>query len=147
MKAVTSLHRMSRLELFIGTWNTTGAVLATDGGPATTLSATDTYRWLPGKHFIIHEADARFGDKPTRSMEVIGQDLTSKEYVARAYDDRGASDVFEMALNGKRWSISGDAARFRGKFDATKNTLTGLWELKSDKVGWQAWIQLKLVRA
>jgi hypothetical protein len=140
-------NRMSRLEILIGTWNTTGEVLATEGAPATTLSATDTYRWLPGKHFIAHDVDARFGLHPTRSMEVIGYDRTSKKYLARSYDDQGESEVFEVALKGKSWSIVGATVRFRGKFDAKGNKLTGLWELEGKKAGWQPWIKLTLVRA
>ena len=137
---------MSRLEILIGTWNTTGEVLKTEGAPATNLSATDTYRWLPGKHFIAHDADARFGEKPTRSMEVIGYDLKSKKYLARSYDDQGASEVFAAALKGKKWTIVGKFVRFEGKFDAKNNKLTGLWELKGKKAGWQPWIKLMLVR-
>jgi hypothetical protein len=59
---------MARFELFIGVWNTTGEVLATEANPAGALVATDTYRWLAGKHFIVHDVDARFDGKPTRSM-------------------------------------------------------------------------------
>lgn len=140
-------NRMSRFEIFIGTWNTTGNVLKTDNAPASTLSATDTYRWLPGKHFIAHDADARFGNAPSRSMEVIGYDVTSKKYLARSYDDQGTSEVFEVALKGKNWCISGEAVRFHGKFDATGNRLVGLWEMKSKKSGWQPWIELELTRA
>ena len=140
-------RRMSRLELFIGTWNTTGEVLETEEAPATRLSATDTYRWLPGRHFIAHDADARFGDVPTRSMEVIGYDLASKKYLARSYNDQGASESFEVALQGKKWSIKGESVRFNGKFSADSNQLTGLWELKDKRAGWQPWIKLKLVRA
>ena len=66
-------NRMSRFEVFIGTWNTTGEVLQTESAPATSLSATDSYRWLPGRHFICHDADARFGARPTRSTEVTGR--------------------------------------------------------------------------
>jgi hypothetical protein len=80
---------MSRFEVFIGTWNTTGEVLATGEAPGTMLSATDTYRWLPGKHFIAHDVDARLGSTPTRSMEVMGYDLGKKKYLARSYDDQG----------------------------------------------------------
>jgi hypothetical protein len=141
------VNRMSRLEILIGTWNTTGKVLETEAASATTLSATDTYRWLPGKHFIAHDADARFGEDPARSMEVIGYDLKSKKYLARSYDDQGASELFEVALKGKKWSIVGESVRFNGKFDAKNNKLTGLWELKSKKAGWQPWIKLMLVRA
>jgi hypothetical protein len=140
-------NRMSRFEVFIGIWNTTGEVLETEGAAATELSATDTYRWLPGKHFIAHEADARFGKDATRSMEVIGYDLASKQYLARSYDDEGASEDFAVALTGKRWSILGKTVRFNGRFDASNNKLTGLWELKGKKAGWQPWIKLKLDRA
>lgn len=140
-------NRMAHLETFIGTWNTTGEVLATEGAPATTLSATDTYRWLPGQHFIAHDADARFGGDVARSMEVIGYDRASKKYFARSYDDQGVSELFEVALKGKKWSITGKSVRFNGKFNAKNTRLTGLWELKGKKAGWQPWIKLKLVRA
>jgi hypothetical protein len=60
-------NRMSKFEVFIGTWNTTGEVLETEAGPAGTLSATDTYRWLPGRHFIVHDVDASPG-RPSGSM-------------------------------------------------------------------------------
>lgn len=140
-------NRMSRFEIFIGTWNTTGEVLATDNSPATMLSATDTYRWLPGKQFIIHDVDARFGNQPTRSIEMIGYDPHQKRYTARSYEDQGGSEEFEVVLNGKKWTILGKTVRFDGKFDSKGNKLEGLWELKSSKSVWQPWIKLKLIRA
>ena len=75
-----SVSPMSKLEVFIGTWNTTGEVLETEANPSGTLAATDTYRWLPGKHFIVHDVDARFDGKPTRSMEVMGFDSATKKF-------------------------------------------------------------------
>lgn len=140
-------NRMSRFEVFIGTWNTTGDVLKTEAAPATTLSATDTYRWLPGKHFIAHDADARFGKQATRSLEMIGYDLATEKYMARSYDDQGQCETFEVSLKGKAWRIIGESTRFNGKFDAKGNKLTGLWELKGKKSGWQPWIKLTLARA
>ncbi len=137
---------MSKFEVFIGTWNTTGEVLETEAGPTGTLSATDTYRWLPGKHFIVHDVDARFGSQPTRSMEVIGFDALKQQHFARSFDDQGTTEVFVVALNGRRWCISGKTVRFNGSFDAQKNLLRGLWELKGKKAGWQPWITLELVR-
>jgi hypothetical protein len=147
MENVMAANRMVHLEVFIGTWNTIGEVLETEAAPATTLSATDTYRWLPGRHFIAHDADARFGGDVTRSMEVIGYDRASKKYFARSYDDQGVSELFEVALKGKKWSIIGKSVRFNGKFNGKNSELTGLWELKGKKAGWQPWIKLKLVRA
>lgn len=140
-------NRMSRMDVFIGTWNTSGEVLETDGAPATTLTATDTYRWLPGRHFIAHDADSRFGERPARSMEVIGYDSARRKYVARSYDDQGVSEVFDVALKGRTWTIVGETVRFRGRFSEDHSELTGLWELKGKKAGWQPWIRLRLVRA
>ncbi len=138
--------RMSKFEIFIGTWNTSGEVLETEAGPTGTLAATDTYRWLPGKHFIVHDVDARFGSQPTRSMEVIGFDALKQQYFARSFDDQGSTEVFVVALNGLHWSIDGKTVRFNGSFDAQKTRLGGLWELKGKKAGWQPWIKLELVR-
>ena len=141
------VNRMTRFEVFIGTWNTTGEVLETEASPAGILSATDTYRWLPGRHFIVHDVDARFDSQPTRSMEVMGYDASKKQYFARSFDDQGSTEAFVVALNGRRWSISGKTVRFEGSFDTQKKRLTGLWELKGSKVGWQPWMKLELVRA
>ncbi|MGS5089367.1 DUF1579 family protein [Hydrogenophaga sp. A37] len=140
-------NRMTKFEVFIGMWNTTGEVLETEASPAGILSATDTYRWLPGKHFIVHDVDARFDSQPTRSMEVMGFDASKKQYFARSFDDQGLTEAFVVALDGRRWSISGETVRFKGSFDVQKNRLTGLWELKGSKAGWQPWIKLELVRA
>ena len=142
-----SANRMSRLGVFIGTWNTTGEVLPTEDAPASTLSATDTYRWLPGKHFIVHDVDARFSGSPVRSMEIIGFDAAGKRHFARSYDDQGTTELFEVTLKGRRWTITGASVRFKGAFNADHSELTGLWELKGRKAGWQPWIQLRLIRA
>jgi hypothetical protein len=138
---------MTKFEIFIGTWNTNGNVLKTEGSPAGTLAATDTYRWLPGKRFIAHEVDARFDGKPTRSLEIVGFDASKRRFFATSYDDRGTFETFEVALDGRRWRIRGKTVRFDGSFDAKKNRLTGLWELRGEKAGWQPWIELELMRA
>jgi hypothetical protein len=138
---------MTKFEIFIGTWNTTGNVLQTETSPAGVLVATDTYRWLPGKHFIVHDVDARFDGNPTRSTEVMGFDPSKRRFFATSYDDQGSVETFVVALEGRRWRITGKTARFDGSFDAKRNRLTGLWELKGRRMNWQPWIELELSRA
>lgn len=141
---------MERFEVFIGTWNTTGEVLETESAPAGALVATDTYQWLPGRHFIVHTVDARFDGQPARSMEVMGFDATRKQHFARSFDDQGATELFDVTLRGRRFGIQGKSVRFQGSFDASRTRLGGLWELKGAKgakAAWQPWIQLQLVRA
>lgn len=139
--------RMKAFQIFIGTWNTTGEVMATDAGPASTLSATDVYEWLPGRHFVVHRVDARFGPDVSRSMEVIGFDETKQGVVARSFDDRGGSNVFDVELEQRHLRITGQTVRFEGQFDTDDDRLSGLWELKSGTAGWQPWIRLELIRA
>lgn len=140
-------NRMSRFSIFIGTWNTTGEIRATGKEGAAILSATDTYSWMPGNHFIIHAADARMGETVARSTEIIGYDEQRRRFLARAYDDQGGFQVFDVALRGKKWSIRGPTLRFSGEFDRNGDRLSGLWEMKSGKGRWQPWIDLQLVRA
>ena len=139
--------RMSRYEIFIGTWNTTGEVHAVADAPASRMSATDTYRWMPGRHFILHDADARMGETVARSTEIIGYDDKARKFLARAFDDQGGYEAFEVELRGKHWSIRGQTVRFNGKFDRAGNKLAGLWEMKSGRARWQPWIELQLDRA
>ena len=80
-------------------------------------------------------------------MEVVGYDSARRKHVARSYDDKGSSDEFVVQLRGRRWTITGDTARFDGRFSADGDTLTGLWELEGRKRRWQPWIELELVRA
>ena len=141
------VNRMSRFEIFLGTWNTSGEVLETDAAPAGSLVATDTYRWLPGQQFIVHDVDARFDGKPTRSMEVMGYDRASKKYFARSFDDQGLTEAFDISLAGRRWRITGTTVRFSGSFNAERSRLGGLWELKGKRSAWQPWIKLELQRA
>lgn len=140
-------HTMAAFDVFVGVWNTTGEVLATAANPAGQLVATDTYRWLPGRHFIVHDVDARFDGQPKRSMEVMGYDSAKRQYFARSFDDQGAAEVFVVELDGRRWRIHGKTVRFDGSFNARKSRLGGLWELKGLRIGWQPWIRLELVRA
>lgn len=140
-------NAMTKFDIFIGTWNTSGEVLETAAGSAGHLVATDTYRWLPGRHFIVHEVDARFDGKPARSMEVIGFDAANKRHFAHSYDDQGATDAFVKTLQGRKYAIEGRTVRFTGAFDAKGDRLQGLRELKAGKARWQPWIRLQLVRA
>ena len=135
------------LEILIGTWNTTGEIKATEIAPPMTLLATDTYEWLPGGFFVLHRVDARMGEVPSRNIEIIGYDAESGDYVTRSYDDHGGSDEFKASLKKRRWSIDGEAARFRGSFNATGSALMGKWERRNERGAWVPWMKIKLTKS
>jgi hypothetical protein len=80
-------------------------------------------------------------------MEIVGYDTKRRKHVARSFDDRGSFEEFIVQLRGRRWTITGDAVRFDGRFSADGDTLTGLWERNGKRGRWQPWIRLELVRA
>jgi hypothetical protein len=51
----------------MGRWRTSGSVVNKSGVTAM-IAGTDTYKWLPGGHWIVHEADVMIGDQVTQSL-------------------------------------------------------------------------------
>jgi hypothetical protein len=136
------MRKIAALELFIGTWNTSGALVDGSG----TLIATDIYRWLPGKQFIAHDVDARLGDHVTRSLEIIGWDARRKTLFSHSFDDQGSHDEFTCSLVRRRWQIHSSALRFDGGFSSDAARLTGTWDMKRGRA-WKPWLEIELRRA
>jgi hypothetical protein len=135
------------LGIFVGTWNTTGEMLATASQPATRLVATDTYRWLAGEKFMLHDVDARLGNDVSRLLEIIGWDEGQRRFTARSYDDQGGIEDFTATLIERRWQIFGETTRFDGMFSADGKRLTGQWERREPGAEWAAWMTIELRRA
>ena len=124
--------RMARFELFIGVWNTTGEVLATEANPAGALVATDTYRWLPDKHFVVHDVDARFDGKPTRLMEVMGYDVAKRRHSREVIRRQVACPKSLLVeLSGRRWTISGEIGPLQRKLQCGKEP--SVWPLGNEE--------------
>jgi hypothetical protein len=56
---------LSRLNAFVGSWNTRGQIKESPLGPAGKLNGMDTYEWLSGGFFLIHRVNVRMGDQKT----------------------------------------------------------------------------------
>lgn len=138
---------MNDLDILAGTWNTAGDLLATPTSPTLRLVATDTYRWLPGKHFLLHDVDARLGEHVTRSLEVIGLNGAGGGYATRSYDDQGGIEDFMATLIGRRWQIFGETVRFDGGFSENGAVLSGTWEQRAPGAEWARWMTIELRRA
>lgn len=134
------------LERFVGVWNTTGRIAAIDDKPGGELIATDTYEWLPGRHYLLHWVDARLNGQPSRSLEVVGFDADRGGCVSRSYDDQGQTGDYTCALTGDAWTITGDTLRFSGRFAPDGTSMSGTWQMK-DRGDWRDWMDITLTRA
>ncbi|GKU76599.1 DUF1579 family protein [Paenibacillus sp. L3-i20] len=137
---------LTRLNVFIGKWNTEGQIKVSPSGPAAKLKATDTYEWLPGGFFLIHHVDGYMGDEEVKTVEIIGYDTISQTYFTHSYDNRGNVGTYQANLLDAVWTITGKSERFTGMFSDDSNTLAGSWELSGDDGIWVPWMDIKLTK-
>ena len=151
-----------RLAPLVGRWRTQGLVL---GGDPLPVTGTDTYEWLPGRHFVVHHVDVTVGDQPVRAIELIGDpDPATGDLTATAYGDDGTVTVMRAAVDGAGvWTFTGGgdvaSAAYGGDVPppaaAVRSTLriagdggsmTALWERADDGVHWASWMDMRFTR-
>ncbi len=138
---------LQRLAPFVGTWNTTGTVVATSA----TYSATDTYEWLPGGHFLLHTWDAQMPEGRSQGIEIIGPDASdgaaSGHYTMHSFDDTGKAGTMRAIVDGKRVEFDGTGVRFRGAFNGDGSEMSGTWSLQGQgSTDWEPWMSVTLQR-
>lgn len=138
-------ERLRRLDVLVGTWDTTITLLDHDGNTGDVSHATDTYGWMANGHFLLHDVDAEIGGQHILSMEIISLDEANPGYVTRSYDADGSITDFTAELNGDHWRITGRDQRFDGSFSADRGTLTGRWEQR-DGSAWHPLMTVRLIR-
>lgn len=135
--------RISKLEVLIGTWETTITLLGADGSEGAASKATDIYRWSPNNKFVLHDVDAEMPGQHVQSMEIIALDPNSAGYNTRSYEPDGTFADYHADLVGRSWNITGETLRFRGEFSGDGKVLSGQWDQKS-KGSWQAIMHVSL---
>lgn len=134
---------LQNLTPFVGTWQTTGAVVATSAA----YTATDIYEWLPGGHFLVHRWDAAMPDGRSQGIEIISPDASDGHYTMHSFDSTGKADTMLAVLHGKSVAYDGDGVRFRGAFNADGSEMSGTWSLRAgDGADWEPWMSVVLRR-
>lgn len=134
-----------RLDVLAGVWRTRIAMLDETETEIEHFAATDTYRWMPGRHFLLHDVDAMMTGQPVKSLEIIAANRESGQYTTRNYDNSGVVSDYAAALDGRNWSIDGEAERFRGSLSEDMQTLSGRWERRAGDM-WLPWMNVILTR-
>ena len=143
----------SRLQNFIGTWETEGQQYAGPYGPAGKVKALETYEWLTGRAFIVHRFEGHVAEEPAASIEVIGPAGNGKTVPVRAFYDRGVASDWTLEergpttwiLNGS-WPMAGREAKARCTLIDGGDTLTARWEYATEGGEWQVSWDVKSVR-
>lgn len=133
-----------RLDAFVGKWHMEGQQLAGPAGPAASISAMQTYEWLPGGQFLIHRFDGHIGDSPAACIEIIGFESERRCYRAYTFYNNGQMNVWDIELRDGQWRLLGDwnaggkslKVRCTTTFTDDGKTMHGKWEYSSDGSTW-----------
>jgi hypothetical protein len=135
-----------KLALLIGRWQTRGNTIVTASQPAIAFSGTDSYAWLEGGLFVLHQVDVMMGDRPVIGVETIWHDPSSGTYRSHFVDADGATSGYEARLEGRTWTMVSEIDRFSGSFSEDGKVLTGRWERRSGSSNWGPWMDVTLTR-
>lgn len=132
------------LEIFVGTWTTTGLIFGSATDTPTRFTATESYEIMPGGKVMLRRSDGTRDGTKTSAIEVIRD--SGEGYECDTYDRDGSASHACAKLDGHDWKIDGERLRFRGKFDAGFETLSGQWYRDTDEQPDQLWMQVTMVR-
>lgn len=130
------------MDIFIGTWDTSGQLWATPEAEPVDFTAEDRYEWLAGGHFLLHHVEADMAGTEVRALEIARPD--GDEWILDSYDNAGGFSVSRARLDGEDWRITGESERFAGTFTADHTRIAGRWE-RLDQGEWVRWMEVTLI--
>jgi hypothetical protein len=133
-----------QLDVFVGKWTTEGV---TKDGRTVAIRGTETYEWMPGGFFLIHNLDIRVGDDDYKAHEIIGYDTSQKIYTVNSFDSWGQRDSYQAAVQNTTWTYSGGMRRGSVVFNDDGNRMTADWQMSFDGHDWQPWMDLKSTKS
>jgi hypothetical protein len=90
--------------------------------------STNTGTWHSGNFFLIQDERANTGVNPFDTLSVMGVDAATGRYFARAFENHGFYRHYDVGVNGRVWTYTGERARARIEFSADGRTQTITWE-------------------
>src|ERR1700754_3381886 len=131
-----------RLDVFVGKWNTRGQTKAGNEGPAMIITGTDSYEWMPGGFFLVHQWHVRIGSEESRGMEVIGYNAKTRSYPTYSFDDQGNICTYQASEYEGKWAFRSRSERATVEISEDGTTITANWEQLTDGLNWQPWMEV-----
>lgn len=126
--------RHEALEVFLGEWTAEGESFGGSGqdaqnprARATRWNSTHSARWHTGKFFLIQDERALI-DGPFDTLSVMGWDADTGRYFARTFENHGFYRHYDLTVEGRVWTISGETERARIEFSADCERQVIAWE-------------------
>jgi hypothetical protein len=128
---------LKRLDVFIGEWTLEASFPGAPPGRA-------VFEWTLGGQFLVQRTQAP--DPAPDNLAIISVNPDRGTYTQHYFDTRGVARVYEMKLTRGAWTLLrvkpdfsplNFSQRFKGKFSADGNVISGMWETSSDGKTWK----------
>ena len=134
------------LDVLIGRWMTTGETAATADTPASKISASDVYEWVPGGFFILHTAYGTIGSLGVGGIEMIGYDSKKKLFQTHFFDSQGNVTREDLTLDGNTITWQGSQVRCTGTLQDNGRRLVCRHERREADGKWVTSMDVTLTR-
>jgi len=123
------------LAVFLGRWRAEGKSYGSPSQPdddpksaAEPWLSTHTGTWHTGEFFLVQDERAIIGANPFDTLSVMGVDAKTGRYFARSFENHGFYRHYDVAVDGRVWTLTGETERARTEFSADGRTQTISWE-------------------
>ena len=123
------------LAVFLGRWQADGKSYGgsdkpTDDPKSAAVSWVSTHSgtWHTGEFFLVQDERAFVGEKPFDTLSVMGVDANTGHHFARTFENHGFYRHYEVRVDGRVWSVTGETERARIEFSEDGKTQTITWE-------------------
>ena len=123
------------LAVFLGRWRSEGQSYGSPNQPDDDPKSapepwigTCTGMWHSGEFFLIQDERVMIGASPFDTLSVMGVDAKTGRYFARSFENHGFYRHYNVAVDGRVWTIDGETERARIAFSADGRTQTITWE-------------------
>ena len=131
--------RHDALAVFLGRWRAEGKSYGAPkrpgddprGNPEPWLS-THTGRWHTGEFFLVQDERATTGGRPFDTLSIMGVDQETGRYFLRSFENHGFYRDYDMTVDGRVWTITGERERARIELSADGRTQTISWEWRPE---------------
>ena len=127
------------LSVFLGTWRAKGTSYGGTDQSGNDPKAngvpwisTHVGRWHTGEFFLIQDEKAHPGGTVFDTLSVMGVDPEKGGYFARTFENHGFYRHYDVTVNGRVWTISGETERATIEFSTDNRTQTIVWEWKRE---------------
>jgi Protein of unknown function (DUF1579) len=142
---------LERLEPLLGTWKTEDHTVDGVFGSGVPVRSTETFRWLEGRCFLVHEYETTFGDQPAqKGVNYWFYDSDAGLFRVIFFSSNGpyseAGNRYSGRVADGALTLEGPA-RFRHELDDDgriridpDGTFTVTWWLRDENGDWQPWM-------